>query len=492
MSVLPMRPTPSGLSWGTSPPAQKTTTHPFGMARFPSSSVTPEKPPTSFEHRLVRSASRSQFSASPPVVSRRQPCTLASSPTTKETVSSPYQHQPQSSSVPQRINREMSTSKQGALLGTGRDRKPVNKTGRPPLLSPGSRSGSQSFRNRSLPHGFSPSAATLSSALGGRVQRRRGGQIPKDCIHHPGGGYPPPAAVPTGTNLGSQAPGSPHTRRVHDSSTTGGTSIHSGTFVPTDPHLSQSPLRRLSKPTLTLSSMSLHHATPVIAPARSPLLTGSVPPALVPVTENDLRQVNQQSRRRRMSEMTPWTAGEPAHSPTSPPLFSSSLAALNQSLANLTVGGPHPPTAVLSPSLWPTPLDHLVTPSRRSSLLGNWGPPGNPHAVRDPQSVHLRTLQEKVHQVARSFPHWLAVVPHYHSQALGSVYQSVHTAVPRLVVSKRAVRSTKHKVALAESDIRDSLITVRALRSLDQIHNINSLLYRALQTLETIKGHHSR
>ncbi|KAJ1968997.1 hypothetical protein IWQ62_000907 [Dispira parvispora] len=488
-----MHPTPSGLSWGTSPPTQKTATHPFGMTRFPTANVTPEKPPTSFDHRLVGSASQSPFGASPPVVPRRQPCTLVSSPTPKTRIALPSQHRPQSSSfiAPQRINREIPTSNQGVSVGTGRDRKPVGKTGRPLLLSPGSRSGSQSIRNRSLPHGFSPSVATLSSTLGGRVQQRREAHIPKDYVHHPGRrGCPPPAVESTVTTMGNQASGSPHTRRVDDGSMDGA-SMYNGAFVVTDPHLSQSPLRRLSKPTLTLSSMSLHHATPVIASARSPLLGGTVPPALVPVTKNDRRQVNQQSRSRRMSEMAPWTPGEPAHSPTSPPLFSSSLAALNQSLANLTVGGPNPSTAVLSPSLWPAPLDQLVTPSRRSSLLGNWGP-SNPHTIRDPESAHLRSLQDKVHQVARSLPHWLAVVPHYHSQALESVYQSVHTVVPRVVASKKVVRSTKHKVALAESDVRDSLVTVRALRSLDQINNINSLLYRALHTLETIKGHRSQ
>ncbi|KAJ1994532.1 hypothetical protein H4R33_000238 [Dimargaris cristalligena] len=236
----------------------------------------------------------------------------------------------------------------------------------------------------------------------------------------------------------------------------------------------------VSKPPPTLSSASFHHATPVIAPPRSPLFPRSsgrptlTSPRLFdgPTPQVPLRASSTRPRPRSPTLAT---------SPTSPHLFSSSLAALNHSLTNLSLPRS---TAALSPTTWSTPLEALIAPSRRSSLFNIL-----------PQSTSSGTslaqdgvLKRKSHRLYASLPRLLAAIPHEYTSTQEVVHKAIQKRVPKIVADKRSLLATSSKVNIANSNLEDTVRTVQNLRRLEHFQTISLLLYRSLQTLESIKG----
>ncbi|KAJ1983622.1 hypothetical protein H4R34_001170 [Dimargaris verticillata] len=202
----------------------------------------------------------------------------------------------------------------------------------------------------------------------------------------------------------------------------------------------------------------------------------------------------------------------PWQSPTSPVQFSSSLAALNHSLQNLSTHKTVPSSATalgsarpLSTSAWTSPLDALIMPVRRSSILasivpghsGNGDDPAPFALYAHPSDAHTKggttvasiTPQpgSRQDQLRHAIPRLLAAGPNTAADALQVVHTSVHKHVPRLVKAKRSVLETTVRVELAVADMQDAVATLQTMQSLNQFQTMRHLLYRALQTMESLK-----
>ncbi|KAJ1925441.1 hypothetical protein IWQ60_004561 [Tieghemiomyces parasiticus] len=175
--------------------------------------------------------------------------------------------------------------------------------------------------------------------------------------------------------------------------------------------------------------------------------------------------------------------------PTAP--FSTSLAALNQSLTNLSL--PRNAGALLSPTVWTSTLDTIIAPSRRSSLFSgilphSGGGSGQAAPARPGEEVADAGIQRKSRKVIHVLPRLLATVPQEYTLALGYVHRLTKRRVPKIVDDKHSMQATTAKVVTATDNLQDSLATVRSVQSLDQFQTVSQLLYRSLQTLDMLKS----
>ncbi|KAJ1969847.1 hypothetical protein H4R35_006031, partial [Dimargaris xerosporica] len=93
----------------------------------------------------------------------------------------------------------------------------------------------------------------------------------------------------------------------------------------------------------------------------------------------------------------------------------------------------------------------------------------------------------RLDQLRYAIPQLLAAAPNTAASALQVVHTSVHKHVPRLVKSKRSVLETTARVELAVADMQDAVATLQTMQSLTQFQTMRHLLYRALQTMESLK-----